>query len=313
MKSGGKMPIRTLAPGDDARHVLDPSRPFMRESLVWVVPLADEGLGLVAYTWVDAFGKAGTAGIAFGPRLDKPVFERFDDMPVPDSMTFDDWRAGPLRASLRQPLLSADVGYDGERMAMDLTFEAAHPPYAYSSHAEPFPRYYADDRFEQGGRAKGTVRLDGEEIAFDAFCHRDHSWGARAWAGTLHYKWINFLADDTSVHVMDLQGFGRRDVRGYVHKEGQTAEILESAFDYDLDEDFFHRRLAATFVDDAGRTTTVRMVTPTAELAYPISPRLTLMDVVGHGEVDGRQAVGYAEMAWPPDYLATNLEEQAHA
>lgn len=306
------MPIPQLDAADDARHKLDASRPFMRESLVWVVPLAAEGFGLVAYTWVDAFGMAGTAGIAFGPRLSSPVFERVDEIPVADDMTFDDWKAGPISVGIRHALHSAAIAYEGPRLSMNFSFEALHPPYAYSSHPEPFPTYYADDRFEQGGRAVGAVRIDGEEVDFDAFCHRDHSWGARAWAGTLHYKWLNFLADETSVHVMDLQGFGRGDVRGYVHKDGVTAEIVDSSFDYDLDADFFHRRLAATFSDDAGRTTVVRMLDTTAEITYPISPRLTLMDIVGNASIDEREGVGYAEMAWPPDYLASNLQEQAH-
>ena len=97
---------------------------------------------------------------------------------------------------------------------MDFSFTAANVPYAFSSHPQPFPRYFADDRFEQGGRARGTARLDGEEISFEGFCHRDHSWGARVWPAVSHYKWINFLADDLSVHVMELQGYGRSDVRG---------------------------------------------------------------------------------------------------
>jgi hypothetical protein len=194
---------------------------------------------------------------------------------------------------------------------MDFSFEAIHPPYAYSSHAEPFPRYFADDRYEQGGRAWGTARLDGEEVTFDGFCHRDHSWGARSWGGTLHYKWINFLSEGTSVHVMDLHGFGRTTARGYVHKDGRTAQIVESVFDYDLDDDFYHRRFAGRFVDDAGRSTEVRLLESTAEIDYPISPRLTLFDIVGPSTIDGAPAVAYAEMAWPPDYLAANVAERA--
>lgn len=58
----------------------------------------------------------------------------------------------------------------------------------------------------------------------DRGTHRDHSWGARSWAATLHYKWANFLADDVLVHVMDLHGYGRTNVRGYVHQAGRTAE-----------------------------------------------------------------------------------------
>jgi hypothetical protein len=305
------VPIRELPREHDERHRLDPARAFMRESLVWVIPLAAEGLGLVAYTWVDAHGNAGTAGIAFGPRLAEPLFERTDDIPVPDAMGFDDWKAGYLSFSHLKPLHRQSVRYEGPRMSLDFTFDSIHEPYAYSSHREQFPLYYADDRIEQGGRARGTVRIDGQDIEFDAPCHRDHSFGARAWGGTLHYKWINFLSDDASIHVMDLHGFGRTTARGYVYRDGEMAEILAVDFDFDLDADFYHRRLAATLTDDAGRTTTARLVSPTAELDYPISPRLRLFDIVGTAEIEGAPAVAYAEMAWPPDYYEANLGEGA--
>jgi hypothetical protein len=303
------MPVRELSVEHDARHTLDPSRNFMREALVWVVPMAAEGLGLVAYTWVDAFGKAGTAGISFGPRLSEPVFERFDDIPVPDAMGFDSWKAGPLSFGHLRPLHSSQVDYAGSRLAMSFTFESIHPTYAYSSHPEPFPRFYADDRLEQGGWARGTVRVDGDELTIDGPCHRDHSFGARSWSGTLHYKWINFLSADTSIHVMDLHGYGDRWVRGYVHRDGRMAEIVAARFEYDLDDEFVHRDLVVRLTDDADRVTEARLTRPTAQLDYPISPRLQLVDIVGDAVVEGAPAVAYAEMAWPPDYIAANREE----
>lgn len=300
------MPVRRLDLSHDERHRLDPAREFMRESLVWVIPLAAEGLGVVAYTWVDAHGQAGAAGFAFGSALAEPVFERVDDVPVPDSMGFDAWKVGPLSFGHEQPLHSSWVEYHGQRLDMAFTFESIHPPYAYSSHREGCPTFWADDRFEQGGRARGTLRVDGREIAVDTPCHRDHSFGARAWAATTHYKWMNFLTDDVSLHVMDLQGYGRTAVRGYVHRDGHTAEIVDTDFDYDLDPDFFHRRLTVRFTDDAGRTTTARLVSSTAELDYPISPRLQLLDLVGTAEIEGAAGVAYAEMAWLPEYLEAN-------
>lgn len=301
------MPIKDLAPAHDERHRLDPDRPNVRESVVWVLPLVAQELGLVAYTWVDAHGRAGAAGIAFGPRLASPIFERVDDVPVPDDMGFDDWEAGPMRFGHLEPLRSSRIDYRGARLAMDFTFTSTHRPYAYSSHVEPFPLYYADERLEQSGRVQGTITVDGETLEVDGVGHRDHSWGARVWGGTLHYKWMNFLTDRSSVHVMDLQGYGRTSVRGYVDRDGTTAEILDAAFDYELDDELVHRHLRATFRDDAGRTTSVRMTSSAAELTYPISPHLTLIDVVGAAEVEGVAGVAYAEMTWPPEYLARNL------
>lgn len=306
------MPITPLHPSADRRHALDPSRKDAREGVVWVVTLPEHELGLVAYSWVTNAGTAGVLALAFGPRAGGTLFERVDDIAVPDDAGFDDWQAGPLSFSMREPEGSAPSGgshvrYAGERIAMDFTFDVLHPPYSYAQHPEPFPQWYADDRLEQGGRAVGTVTIDGEEIAFDGFAHRDHSWGVRTWELCSHYKWLNFLAEDTSIHVMDVQGLGQSAVRGYVHRDGDTAQIVDATFDYDLDPgDFFHRRLVVTLTDDSGRTTTARLTGSAAEANYPVSPTVQLLDIVGACEIEGRPGVAYAEMAWGTQYLEAN-------
>lgn len=302
------MPVRELDRSHDDRHRLDPARPLMRESLAFVVPLPAEGIGVIAYTWVDAHGQAGTFGMAFGPGVDGPIWEKVDGVAVPDEMTFDDWRVGPMHFGHVEPLHRSRIAFAHDRIRMDLTFSSIHVPYAFSSHPDGFPSYWADDRFEQSGRAHGTVVIDGREIPVDGPAHRDHSFGARAWAATTHYKWLNFLADDAAVHVFDLQGYGRRTVRGYVFRDGHTAEIVDADFDYELDADFFHRRLTARLTDDAGRTTTARLTAASAELDYRISPRLELLDIVGTCEIEGTPGVAFVEMAWPPDYLEANRE-----
>jgi hypothetical protein len=288
----------------DDRHELDPERAYNRESLVWVLTLPEEQLGGLAYTWVDARGAAGAAAVAFGPHLDEPVFERVDGVPVEASRSFADWRVAGMAITHDGPRRNAHIAYEGQRMHLKMDFTPVGVAYRYSSHADPFPSYFADERLEQGGTARGTLVLDGRDIAFEAFCHRDHSWGARDWGSALHYKWLNFLAPDTSVHVMDLQGLGRSDIRGYVHKNGETAEIVAAAFDYDLDADFVHRRLAVELRDTSSRTTRAAVREATADIIYPIDPRMTLIDVVGPAEIDGGDAAAYVEMAWPPEYLA---------
>jgi hypothetical protein len=288
----------------EERHVLDPSRPHNRESLVWVLALPEEELGAFAYTWVDGHGQAGAAGVVFGPRLAQPVFELVDGIGVDHAMGFADWRVGPIRAAHADASQTADVAFAGQDLRLELSFAALHAPYSYASHADGFPSFFADDRHEQGGRARGTLSVGGEDIAFDGYCQRDHSWGARDWGAVTHYKWLNFLAPGCCINVMDLQAFGRTAIRGYVHADGQTAEIVAARFDYDFDDDFTHHDLHAEFDDSAGRTTTARMLAAPAAIQYPINPRLTLVDVAGAAEVAGEAGVTYAEMAWPPDYLA---------
>ncbi|MGH9001409.1 MAG: DUF7064 domain-containing protein [Acidimicrobiia bacterium] len=299
------MAVAALDATFEERHTLHPARPHNRESLVWVLALPESELAAFAYTWVDGQGRAGAAGVAYGRRLDEPVFEFTDGIAVDDAMRFTDWKVGPIRTAHTAPLQTADITYTGEQLTMDFTFEALHEPYAYGTHAEGFPSFYADERYEQGGRGRGTLTVRGTEIPFDGFCHRDHSWGARDWGAVTHYKWVNFGTADASINVMDLQALGQRTVRGYVHRHGETAEILAARFDYDFDDAFYHRNVVARLDDDAGRTTVARTTAPaTAQAQYPINPRLNLVDVTGPAEIDGVAGASYVEMAWTPGYLA---------
>lgn len=308
------MSVTALDPACDARHRLDPARPHARESLVWVLAIPEEQLGGFAYTWVDAHGKAGAAGVAFGPRLDEPIFEMHDGIDVGLEMPFTDWTVGPVRVAHTEPLRTAEVSYTGDRLAIDLAFEGFHVPYTYASHADGFPSFFADDRYEQGGRARGTMRVDGDEIAVDAYCHRDHSWGARDWGAVTHYKWWNFLAQDASINVMDLQAYGHQTIRGHVHKEGVTAEIREASFSYEFDDRFVHHDLRLELLDSEGRTTIATGGSDRsqhADIVYPINPRLTLVDIIGTAEIDGAPGVTYSELSWAPEYIADRLEQRA--
>ena len=43
-----------------------------------------------AATTTGTGGQAGTFGMAFGPEIGEPIWEKIDNIPVPDEMTFDD-------------------------------------------------------------------------------------------------------------------------------------------------------------------------------------------------------------------------------
>lgn len=296
------MTIAELPIAFDQRHELDPDRRHNRESLVWVVTDPVERIGLVGYTWVDAFGAAGAAGIAFGADM-APVFERLDDEPTAEGVTFADWKVGAIHVTHDGEDREARIAYAGEKLAMDLAFTPMGPAYAYTSHPDAFPAFFADERLEQGGRVTGSVRIGDREMQIDAFAHRDHSWGARDWGTVSHYKWLNFLAEDTSIHLMDLQFRGSGVLRGYVFRDGVASEITAASFEEGFDPDLVHRGLAVTLTDRDGRTTRARVTDARGDLAYPIDARLTLVDVVGTCEIEGREGAAYVEMAWPPEYL----------
>jgi hypothetical protein len=305
------VPIAALDPTYEDRHVFFAAagHPDVRESLSFPIPLPGRELGVIVYTWVheagrDGMGRAGASVVAYGPSLPEPIFEVVDDILVPDDMSFDRWEVGPLKLAMpAEPEGRPHLRFDGTDFAVDCTFAALHPAFAYGPNPGGCPQWLAADRIEQGGRYAGTMRIGGRTFDIDVLGQRDHSWGMRDWGAASHWKWWNMLAPDVAAHAMEIQAFGQTSLRGYVHKDGVTASLLAMESDYDFDERFMHTRISAVLHDDAGRTTHVR-TSQAADMEWPISPRLTLHEAAMHCEIDGQAGAAQMEMTWLPAYIA---------
>src|SRR6266481_5459408 len=174
----------------DGRHDLG-AKPLARESIPYIVVLPDDGIAFFTYTWVTKASVAGAAMAIFGPGVGSaPIQLRLADRPVPRDMNFDSWSIEGFRMEHDLKFDRAHVRWDTPEATIDFHFEASHPPYAYGSHPRGCPSYAADNRIEQAGRAKGTLRLGDRVISFDATSHRDHSWGTRDWLAMQHYEWF---------------------------------------------------------------------------------------------------------------------------
>ncbi len=297
-------PDMAIDPIHDGRHRLA-DLPLKRESIPYCVVMPQEKIALFTYTWVNKDSVAGAAFGVWGPGVGaEPITGHLPDRPVAADMGFDDWRIDGF--TMRQDLQfgTAEVRWDSPAVTVDFRFEAFHPPYAYSSHADGCPPYAADDRIEQSGRITGTLRLGEREIAIDTLGHRDHSWGTRDWAALHFYRWLQSQAgDDTSVHFWEFFALGRRQLRGYVCKNGLMAPITDLVFDWQGDANFNHTAFQATVVDEAGRTTSVD---GTVFGVYPLvaDPNFVLHEGAAEIMVDGKPGSGWLEMGWPRDYLA---------
>ncbi|MEV0110065.1 hypothetical protein AB0H42_27525 [Nocardia sp. NPDC050799] len=303
--------IHRLERGAERRHIFyDPeSHPDVRESLAYLLPLPELGLGVIFYTWVHALGpdglaRAGAAGIVYGPGVAETVFEVTDGIGVPDSLSFDDWRVGPATMTLTDDMMDSRITFAGERVRLDLDWAGSNPAFGYRANRNGCPEWLAADRTEQGARVTGTLHIDGTDHRVDGFGHRDHSWGMRDWGGATHWKWWNVMADGgTAIHVMELQYFGRTTLHGYVQKDGIIATATGLDAEMTFDERFVHTAVTATVTDESGRVTEITCRRG-ADLQWPVSPRLWLHEASMHATVDGRPAVAYLECAWPPEYIA---------
>jgi hypothetical protein len=305
------VPVTLLADGAERRHIFfdATAHPDVRESLAYLVPLPDLGIGVIFYTWVHSLGedgqaRAGSAGIVFGPGVGDTIFEVHDHIGVPDSMSFDDWQVGPGRMTLTDDMMKSTIEFIGQRVTIDYEWTGINPSFGFGDNRNGCPPWLASDRTEQGGHVTGTLTVDGKVHQLDGFAHRDHSWGMRDWGGATHWKWWNIMAaDGVAIHAMELQYFGKTTLHGYVQKDGLMATITDLEADITFDERFVHTQVVAQIQDDEGRTTHVT-TTQGADLQWPVSPRLWIHEAAMHATVDGRPAVGYIECAWPPEYVA---------
>lgn len=293
-----------LAPSDDGRHKLR-HEPLARESTVFCIMLPEHGIGGWVYPRVTGDGLAGGTICAFGPGVpDGSIFESFPNVPVSDSADFTNWDVGGVKLTLGDPLRKAHIVYEGERVAMDFTFDATHPAYGYSSHPEGCPQYFADDRFEQAGRVKGQIVIEGKAIQFDTLGVRDHSWGTRNWGVNYHYKWFHAVNEDAAIHFFKMEYLGRHLIRGYVAKDGHMSQITDvNVIDFELDADMMHKAIEVRITDLAGRETHITGK-HFAHQVYPIDELNILNEVALTTVIDGKPGLGWCEFYWDSRYLA---------
>jgi hypothetical protein len=96
------------------------------------------------------------------------------------------------------------------------------------------PNYLGDSHLDQPGRYQGTITLEGEEIAVDAFGFRDRSWGPRSQFGRgIHgtpavcggYSYAT-ASDRDAFHAITMDfGTGSLAIHGYILRDGTWSKV----------------------------------------------------------------------------------------
>ncbi|EPZ14346.1 hypothetical protein M622_18790 [Thauera terpenica 58Eu] len=302
--TGLRSAIAALDPANDGRHKLE-GGPLERESIPYVISLPELDLGTFIYTWVDRDGVAGSVFVAYGPGVgNEPIVEAIDNVRMPAERNFDDWRVGKVHLQQNLDLRTGRLRVDGERAGLDLSFEACHPAYAYGSHKDGCPDWFATNRLEQAGRIRGTLRIGDKVHQVDTTGARDHSWGTRDWQVPQHWKWVHAQAgEDLCVHFCEIYERGRIELRGYVSRDGLIAEVDSVQVAFTHDGQYLQKRIQAELTDSAGRKT---RLSGDFFAHFPLipGPHTTLYESSMTCEIDGRPGVGWAEFMWPTEYLA---------
>jgi hypothetical protein len=294
------MTVAVLDPVHYERHLL-PDHYAARESLSYMLQLPEEGLAGFVYTWAKPGNLAGAALCLYGPAVgEAPLFESVDDVAVPEQQTFADWQVGGLALQHGERTVGT---FAGAQASIEFSFDGTHPPYNYASHPDGALPWMATDRYEQSGRWQGALTLRGREIAFDTISHRDQSWGVRDWGMCQHYRWLQANAGpDVSINFTQDYVLGHVNVRGYVYRDGEMAQITGLEVDYDLGADMVHRTLEAEIDDELGRATTIRGTTY-ANMEFPFPPTTTLIVCSQNVEIEGQPGTAQFDLLWASEYV----------
>jgi hypothetical protein len=213
----------------------------------------------------------------------------------------DDFTAGPLRVRQPDPLRTCTVEYAKDGLSFAVEFEALHNAFDYESNANGCPPGTASNRFEQGGRARGSFEVGDRSGTFEATGWRDHSWGPRDWKLIQHYKLVSITAEpDLSVNVLRCLVGGEAYLNGFVARDGQTSPLVAAEIRTDYDDEYHQRAVELELHDAAGRRTTVSGERVMGGRIPFGGIELNFSGCVF--DVDGRGARGNLEYMWPEGY-----------
>lgn len=272
-----------------------------RESLAHMLVFPEHGIAGFIYPTVLTDGSAKGRACLFGPALSEPVQEQVEG-PVAETLDFDDWHMGPLRMRVVKPHQVVDLSWNGDRIQFEGRFEAKHPPYAFSMHPLGNPPYYGDDRTEQHGRVSASLTVDGRHFDAKGWLVRDHSWGPRIWGLNQHYKWFHAVTQACSIHFFEMESFGRRQLRGYLFRDGVMEHLTHVQCDFSLDDQMMHKALTVEAVDAAGRIAKIDCEA-FANIQLEFDPMIYLNEAALSLSIDGQAGTGWCEFCWNRDYF----------
>ncbi|WP_374412830.1 hypothetical protein [Novosphingobium colocasiae] len=272
-----------------------------RESLAHILLMPEHNIAGFIYPTVLGTGVAKSTACFFSPDFPEQIVEVVES-PVADSMDFNDWRHGPLRMTVADPLKRVDLAWDGERIRFKGEYTATHPAYAFSSHPRGNPPYFGNDRTEQHGRVIADLELDGRSLHHEGFLVRDHSWGPRVWGLNQHYKWIHATTGESSMHFFEMQGFGRTELRGFLFRDGEMQHLARVEYDFVYDDQMLQKTFTMTATDMAGRTAKIGF-TMFGMLTSSHDPKTLINTGCATLNFDGVSGVGVCEFSWNKDYF----------
>lgn len=128
-----------------------------------------------------------------------------------------------------EPLSRYKLGYvDGERLRIDLEFQAVMPPMSLHSGESAFGGL---GHFDQAGRIVGHLMLHGERIEIDSFSMRDRSWGPRPEHRPKRGTYVTGMADARNgfLAMSSPHEPGEPVKHGFLLRDGVAAPLVSGS------------------------------------------------------------------------------------
>jgi len=287
-----------LEPTDDLRHDLlgDANA---QESILGNVLLPDERLYVMAHFTMRASGLTRRMLAAFVGD-EEPVFD-VASATLSSAVDFSDDDIVGMHVAQPERLRTMTLGFEGERIGLSYRFEGLHEAFDFDRCRDGAAPCSAKNRFEQAGRISGRIRLDQRDIPFQTTGQRDHSWGPRHYAGTMHYKWIAAQAGpDLAIQAAQTWYYGRQYLNGSVFRDGLLSPIVDLQVKASYDDRILQKEAEFVFTDQAGRVTRAS-AQRFAGAFVPLG--LINAEAAFRFSIENQDGVGVFSQGWQADYL----------
>jgi hypothetical protein len=172
----------------------------------------------------------------------------------PGAQKFDMTARNSLCVKVLEPLARYALRYDKEGLEIDLIWEAIGPMHELKT-GDSGQQKTARFHLEQPGRMKGTMRLDGKEIAIDCFSMRDTSYGPRDYESLASGGYFWGIAPDSAFHAIAMgEGSEQKVIGGFIWKQREMSSLVSGTRKVTEFGSYGPRRVEFKATDKLGRS-----------------------------------------------------------
>jgi hypothetical protein len=171
-----------------------------------------------------------------------------------NAQKFDMTARNSLAVKVLEPLTRYSIRYDKDGLQLDLIWEAIGPVHELKT-GDAGQERTAKFHIEQPGRLRGTLRLDGRDVAIDCFSMRDTSYGPREYESLATGGYFWGIAANSAFHAIAIgEGSDQRVIGGFMWRDGTLASLAKGTRTIAEFGTYGPRRVEFHATDTIGRT-----------------------------------------------------------